>query len=189
MYLNEIKDHVVSGFQWAAREGVLAEEEVRGVRMNLLDAALLSDAIHRGAGQLIPAARRVFYASCLTAQPRFQEPVLLCEIQTPEDAIGGIYNTLAQRRGCIIGEEPIPGTPMLIVKSYLPVAESFGFSQLLREQTSGRAFPQMMFDHWELITGDPLEAGSRASKVCESIRARKGLKLQVPGLENFHDRL
>ena len=189
MYLNEIKDHVVSGFQWAAREGVLAEEEVRGVRMNLLDAALLSDAIHRGAGQLIPAARRVFYASCLTAQPRFQEPVLLCEIQTPEDAIGGIYNTLAQRRGCIIGEEPIPGTPMLIVKSYLPVAESFGFSQLLREQTSGRAFPQMMFDHWELITGDPLEAGSRASKVCESIRIRKGLKLQVPGLENFHDRL
>jgi elongation factor 2 len=29
-YLNEIKDSVVAGFQWASKEGVLAEENLRG---------------------------------------------------------------------------------------------------------------------------------------------------------------
>lgn len=36
---------------------------MRGVRFNLTDAKLIADAIHRGAGQMIPASRRVFYAS------------------------------------------------------------------------------------------------------------------------------
>jgi len=31
-YLNEIKDSVVAGFQWASKEGVLCEEHMRGVR-------------------------------------------------------------------------------------------------------------------------------------------------------------
>lgn len=36
-YLNEIKDSVVSGFQWATREGPIAEEPMRSVRFNILD--------------------------------------------------------------------------------------------------------------------------------------------------------
>jgi elongation factor 2 len=36
-YLNEIKDHCVSGFQWATKEGVCAEEPMRGIRFNILD--------------------------------------------------------------------------------------------------------------------------------------------------------
>ena len=48
------------------------------------------------------------------------------------------------------------------MKSYLPVGESFGFTQVLRAATSGRAFPQCVFDHWEQMPGSPLEAGSKA---------------------------
>jgi len=55
--------------------------------------------------------------------------------------MGGIYNCLTTRRGIVIGEEPVAGTPLVIVKAYLPVAESFGFTQHLRQMTSGRAFP------------------------------------------------
>jgi hypothetical protein len=36
-YLNEIKDSCVAGFQWATKEGVCAEENMRGVRFNVLD--------------------------------------------------------------------------------------------------------------------------------------------------------
>jgi elongation factor 2 len=36
-YLNEIKDSCVAAFQWAAKEGVCAEEKMRGVRVNILD--------------------------------------------------------------------------------------------------------------------------------------------------------
>ena len=51
-----------------------------------------------------------------------------------------IYQLLTDRRGVIIGEEAIAGSSILIVKAYLPVAESFGFNKALKEVTSGRAF-------------------------------------------------
>jgi elongation factor 2 len=80
-YLNEIKDSCIAGFQWATKEGVLSEENVRGVRFDIHDVTLHADAIHRGGGQIIPTARRVLYASMLTAKPRLFEPVYLCEVQ------------------------------------------------------------------------------------------------------------
>ncbi|KAJ6487915.1 P-loop containing nucleoside triphosphate hydrolase protein [Mycena sanguinolenta] len=57
-YPHEIKDACVAGFQWATKEGVCAEEPMRGVRFNLTDWTCNADAIHRGAGQIIPAMRR-----------------------------------------------------------------------------------------------------------------------------------
>lgn len=42
---------------------------------------------------------------------------------------------------------------MFTVKAYLPVNESFGFNGELRSQTGGQAFPQCVFDHWELMNG------------------------------------
>ena len=96
-YLNEIKDSVVAGFQWASKEvrncvsplhhtslllqGILCEENMRGIRFNIHDVTLHTDAIHRGGGQIIPTARKCFLACMLTAQPRLLEPVYLVEIQ------------------------------------------------------------------------------------------------------------
>ncbi|KAG6418897.1 hypothetical protein SASPL_121103 [Salvia splendens] len=109
-YLNEIKDSVVAGFQWASKEGALAEENMRGI--------------------------------CFEA---------------PEQAVGGIYSVLNQKRGHVFEEMQRPGTPLYNIKAYLPVIESFGFSSTLRAATSGQAFPQCVFDHWEMMASDPLE--------------------------------
>ena len=157
--------------------------------MNIQDVTLHADAIHRGGGQIIPAGRRVFYGCQLTAEPRFQEPVFLVEIQCPDDAVGGIYQCLSQRRGIVIGEEPIAGTPLVNMKAYLPVAESFGFTQALRAATSGRAFPQCVFDHWEEMPSDPKVEGTKSGELVAAIRARKGLKVGIPALDNFLDKL
>merc|ERR1712160_67313 len=100
-----------------------------------------------------------------------------------------IYQCLSTRRGIVIGEEPISGTPLVNMKAYLPVAESFGFTQALRAATSGRAFPQCVFDHWEEFQGDPFAEGSRAMELVQSIRKRKGLKAEVPALDHFVDKL
>merc|ERR1712083_620527 len=118
---------------------------------------------------------------------RFVEPIFLVEIQCPDDAVGGIYQCLSQRRGIINEEEPIAGTPLVNMKAFLPVAESFGFTQALRAATSGRAFPQCVFSHWEQMNGDPLEPDTTANKLVESIRKRKGLKAGIPALDNFID--
>jgi len=188
-YLNEIKDSVVGGFQWATKEGPLADENLRSVRFNIYDVTLHADAIHRGGGQIIPTARRVLYAAALTAKPRIMEPVYLCEIQCPESAVGGIYGVLNRRRGIVIEESQVAGTPMFVVKSYLPVNESFGFTADLRSNTGGQAFPQCVFDHWQILPGDPYEEKSRPYQVIMDARKRKGLKAGLPDLEQYLDKL
>ncbi|KAF9058819.1 P-loop containing nucleoside triphosphate hydrolase protein [Rhodocollybia butyracea] len=179
-YMNEIKDSC---------EGVCAEEIMRGVRFNMLDATLHTDAIHRGGGQLMPTFRRVCYAACLLASPGIQEPVYLVEIQCPSNAIGGVYSCLHKRRGQVFSEEQKPGTPMFTVKAYLPVAESFGFNGELRSHTAGQAFPQCVLDHWDTMPGSPLDKGGKTEEVVTKIRARKGLKPEIPSLDSYYDKL
>ena len=184
-YLSEIKDSVVSGFQWASREGPIAEEPMRSIRFNIMDVTLHADAIHRGGGQVIPTARRVLYAAALLAEPGLLEPVFLVEIQVPESAMGGVYGVLTRRRGHVFNEEQRPGTPLFTIKAYLPVMESFGFNADLRSHTSGQAFPQLVFDHWQILPGgSPIDGTSKVGQIVQEMRKRKGLKLEVPGYEN-----
>jgi elongation factor 2 len=186
-YLNEIKDSVAEAWNWVTKEGVLCDENCRGVKVNLWDATLHTDSIHRGAGQIVPAARRCFYACALTAKPRLMEPVYLVEIQCPEQVIGGIYSCMNKRRGQVIEEKP--GVPLYTIRAYLPVMESFGFTADLRASTSGQAFPQCVFDHWQLLNGDPFEKGSKAEEIVVKTRKRKGLPEGIPDLDRFLDKL
>ena len=188
-YLNEIKDSCAAAFAWVTREGILAEENMRGCRYDILDVTLHADAIHRGGNQIIPSCRRAVYASQLTAEPRMLEPVYLVEIQCPEHAMGGIYGVLNRRRGHVFAEEQRPGTPLYTVKAYLPVMESFGFTADLRSHTGGQAFPQCVFDHWQPMNGDPLDAAGKIGQLILAIRKRKGLKEEIPALDNYLDRL
>ena len=187
-YLNEIKDSVVAGWQWVCKEGPLCDETLRDVRINLEDVTLHADTIHRGGGQIIPTARRVFLAAMLTAQPRLQEPIFLVEIQCPENAMGGVYSCLNRKRGTVVEETNRPGTPMYNVKAYLPVAESFGFTGFLRQNTAGQAFPQMVFHHWETCNADPF-TDEKMQAIVLDIRKRKGLKEAIPPVSEYEDKL
>jgi len=182
-YLHEIKDSISAAFEWVISESVLCGEPMRGVRFNLVDALLHADTIHRGGGQIIPTARRVLYAAMLAASPCLMEPVYLADIQTEVDVVGKIYSCMAQRRGGVIEEVPKVGTPLCLVKAWLPVLESFGFAGVLREETSGRAFPQLIFDHWQVMEDE------RGVVVVMDVRKRKGLKEGLPAFEEYNDKL
>lgn len=189
MYLNEIKDSIIGGFQWVAKEGPLCEEQLRGVRFNLLDVLVHPDAPHHSGAQIIPTAKRCLNGSVLTAQPRLLEPVFLVDITCPESCIGGVYAVMNKRHGRIISDEQKEGTPLHRVQCYLPVLDSFGFNADLRENTSGKAFPQCVFDHWEIVAGDPKEPKTRANDCVRSVRKRKGLNEEIPELTRFIDKL
>jgi len=188
-YMNEIKDSVVGGFQWATKEGPLCDENVRGCRFNMYDVTLHADAIHRGGGQIIPTARRCLYACMLTAEPRLSEPVYSVEIQCPEPVIGGIYGVLNRRRGHVLEENRVAGTPMYVIKAFLPVNESFGFTADLRSNTGGQAFPQCVFDHWQDMQGDPMDKTSKVGIIVTATRTRKGLNPEPFGLDHYYDKL
>jgi translation elongation factor EF-G len=114
-YMNELKESIVSSFQWASKQGILCDENMRGMRFNIFDCELHADAIHRGGGQIMPAARRLFYALELLSAPTLVEPIFSCEITAPSDCMGGVYQSLNQRRGQVIEEIQIAGTPLNLV--------------------------------------------------------------------------
>merc|ERR1712127_490077 len=188
-YLLEIKEHVNSAFQWASKEGPLCEENMRGIRFNLMDVTLHADAIHRGAGQIMPPTRRACFAAELTGTPTLQEPIFLVEITCPQDAMSGVYSCMNMRRGCVFEENPREGTPLIQVKAHLPVAESFGFVSALRQQTSGQAFPQCVFDHWDNMIGNAMEADSKMQNLILAVRKRKNIKVEMPALGDYLDKL
>merc|ERR1711937_413022 len=187
-YLLEIKEHVNSAWQWISKEGPLCEENMRGVRMNIMDVTLHTDSIHRGAGQIAPPMRRCSFAALMTGKPTLQEPVFLVEITCPQEAMSGVYSCMNLRRGCVFEENEREGTPLRQVKAYLPVAESFGFVAALRQQTSGQAFPQCVFDHWDNMPGDAMVEGKIQDLVLSS-RKRKNLKVEMPKLADYLDKL
>lgn len=188
-FLHEIKDHCVSGFMNATGGGCIADEVMRGVRYNIEDVVLHADTIHRGAGQIMPAARRVFYACQIASSPKLMEPMYLVDITVPQTAHSGVYSTLNQRRGEISKIEDRIGTPLTQIQAYLPVMESFGFTETLRKNTGGQAFPQMKFSHWSMVNGDPYEEGSSANKIVMDIRERKGMKMELPAFNDYYDKI
>lgn len=161
---------------------------MRGIRFNLTDAMIHPDPAHRKQGQIIPSSRRLFHGLELLSRPTLEEPIFMCEITSTTDVIGGIYQTINQRRGIILEENPVEGSPLSIVKAYLPVAESYGFSSALRGNTQGKAFPQCFFDHWEKIPGTPFE-DAKGTNLVHTIRKRKGLKEEIPELKDLLDKL
>lgn len=73
-YLNEIKDSVVAGFQWATKEGALCEENMRGVRFDVHDVTLHADAIHRGAARSSPRPGAASTPACSPRSPASWSP-------------------------------------------------------------------------------------------------------------------
>jgi len=187
-YLNEIKDSVVSAFQVATKEGVLCDENMRGIRFNILDVTLHTDAIHRGGGQIIPTARRCFLGSEYTAEPRLLEPVFLVDILCPDEVMGNIHGVMSRRRGHVFNADQRIGTPMYNVKCFLPVLESFGFVADLRQHTGGKAFAQCVFDHWQVLGNSPFKDGIARTAALKT-RKRKGLQEDFPPLDRFIDKL
>jgi len=189
-YLNEIKDSVVGGFKWACNEGPMCEERVRGLKMWVNDVVLHADAIHRGMGQISPTSRRVTYAGIYLAKPCLLEPVFLVNITCPQAITGSIYNVMSMRRGNVFDEGGAMAGGVANMKAYLPVAESFGFSQALAAATSGAAFSQLQFDHWQTLDGgDFKDPETRLGGIINKIRTRKGIEPSCPPLDRYLDKL
>eukprot|EP00980_Cylindrotheca_fusiformis_P006159 scaffold1319_cov126-Cylindrotheca_fusiformis.AAC.48 len=196
--LDSARSSIVQGFQWATREGPLCEEPVRGSKIKILDAVLADKAIHRGGGQVIPTARRAVHSSILTATPRLMEPIYRLQIQCPGEIVNSIQSVLKRRRGHIVQDKPIPGSLLYSIKGFIPVLDSFGFETDLRTFTQGQAMVHSVFDHWDLVPGDPLDKNiilhplepspsqHLARELLLKTRRRKGLSEDV-SINKFFD--
>ncbi|KAI6089731.1 P-loop containing nucleoside triphosphate hydrolase protein [Hypoxylon rubiginosum] len=189
--LRSVRETIRQGFSWATREGPLCEEPIRNTKFRIMDVSLAQEAIFRGGGQIIPTARRTCYSSFLMASPRLMEPLYACSMTGPQDAVPVLYNVLARRRGHVLQDGPIAGTPLYRVSGLVPVVDSFGFETDVRIQTQGQAMVSLVFDKWQKVPGDPLDkevvlrplqpadAQATARDFVLKTRRRKGLSEDV----------
>ena len=49
------------------------------------------------------------------------------------------------------------GSPLYIIKAFIPAIDSFGFETDLRTHTQGQSFCLSVFHHWQIVPGDPLD--------------------------------
>jgi elongation factor 2 len=178
-YLRESKETVSSGFRWAAKNGPLCDEPIRGVKVKLLDAKLHEDPVHRGPAQLMPAMKRAVWGSFLTAKPVLSEPIYKIGVSVPQQFVGEVIGLITRKRGRIVSSEQKGA--ITSVTGYLPVSETFGLSADMRSVTSGHAFWQTQFDHWEKVPE------SISVDVIAGIRKRRGLPEEVPRANRFID--
>jgi elongation factor 2 len=175
----EAREMIIAGFRWACRAGPLCEEPLRGVKVKLMDVQLHGDSAYRGQAQIMPAVRRAILGSFLTAKPVLLEPVYRIDVSVPAQWIGECTNMIVRKRGRILASEH-KGV-LAMIAGYIPVAETLGLSAEMRSATSGRAFWQCSFDHWEKVPENI------AAEVIRQIRERKGLPPETPTPDIFID--
>ncbi|MCJ1425713.1 hypothetical protein MMC29_003613 [Sticta canariensis] len=189
--ISTVRDTLRQGFSWGTREGPLCEEPIRNTRFKLTDLTLAPDSISRGSGQIIPTTRRALYSSFLTASPRLLEPLYLVSMTGPADSVSSLYTILSRRRGHVLSDGPLAGTPLYGVRGLVPVIDSFGFETDVRIHTQGQASVALVFDKWSVVPGDPLDRdvklqplemappGGTARDFVVKTRRRKGLSEDV----------
>lgn len=116
-------------------------------------------------GKNTPAARRGLLAAQLLSWPSLQEPFFLVEINCPLEVVGNVYEVMMKRKGRIEEENEVLRTSFVVMKGFLPVSESFGFLDFLREKTGGNAFLNCVFHHWKCMEGDVFDPGDRLGKI------------------------
>jgi elongation factor G len=93
------------------------------------------------------AGSMAFRDAVRNAAPVLLEPIMSCEIVTPEDFMGDVIGDLNGRRGKVLGMVPRPGRVQTI-QAQVPLAAMFGYSTDLRSRSQGRATYTMQFSHY-----------------------------------------
>ncbi|MGA8154800.1 MAG: elongation factor G [Rhodoplanes sp.] len=77
------------------------------------------------------------------------EPIMRVEVVTPEEYTGSVIGDLNSRRGHIQGQD-MRGNAN-VINAMVPLANMFGYVNVLRSMTQGRATFTMQFDHYEQV--------------------------------------
>ena len=179
-FLQESMDSIRAGFDDIMKNGPLAYEFTRGVKVVLTNYVPHEDPAHRTYAQLMPASRRAILGAMLSANPTLLEPVLGIEVKGPSDLIGAITGVISGKRGKLVKIDQ--REVMTVVEGEIPAAETFDLSEKMRGATAGKAVWNTHFKLWQAVPANMLMG------LVTEIRKRKGLPPEPPKAEEFIDK-
>ncbi|MGI6145392.1 MAG: elongation factor G [Peptococcia bacterium] len=137
--------HVDAGIREAMESGHLAGYPMIDIRATLYDGSFhevdSSEMAFKIAGSM------ALKDGAAKADPVLLEPVMKVEVVVPEEYMGDVIGDINARRGRIEGMEARANSQ--VIRSYVPLAEMFGYATDLRSKTQGRGIYVMQFSHYE----------------------------------------
>src|SRR5215472_4412332 len=135
---------VEKGVMEAMESGVLAGYPMVDVKVEAIDGSYhevdSSEIAFKIAGSM------AFKEASRNAKPVLLEPIMECEVVTPDEFMGDVIGDLNSRRGKVHAMAPRSGVQVIEVQ--VPLAEMFGYATDLRSRTQGRATYTMQFSHY-----------------------------------------
>lgn len=136
---------VDAGVQSAMENGVIGGYQVVDVKVSIVDGSYhevdSSEMAFKIAGSM------AFREGMQKADPVLVEPIMKVEVVVPEDYMGDVIGDINSRRGRIEGMDSRAGAQ--VIRSFVPLAEMFGYATVLRSRTQGRGNYTMQFSHYE----------------------------------------
>jgi len=179
-FLQESMDSIRAGFDDIMKNGPLAYEFTRGVKVALTNYVPHEDPAHRTYAQLMPASRRAILGAMLSANPTLLEPVLGIEVKAPSELIGAVTGVISAKRGKLVSIDQ--KEVLTVVEGEIPASETFDLSEKMRGATAGAAVWNTHFKTWQAVPQNML------SGLVTEIRKRKGLPPEPPKAEEFIDK-
>ena len=136
---------VQKGLEIAKENGFLAGYPTIDFKVTLLDGAHHSVDSSSLAFEL--AARGAFREGIKSSSPCLLEPIMDVEVITPEEHMGEIIGDLQSRRGQVVSMEQ--NYDAQVIKAVVPLAEMFGYINVLRAMARGRATYNMTFSSYQ----------------------------------------
>ncbi|GAB4244613.1 MAG: elongation factor G [Stanieria sp.] len=96
------------------------------------------------------AARMGFEEGFAQAEPTLLEPMMLLEVETPNEFVGRIQSKLLSRRALLLGSEHRDN--YVVIQAEVPLAEMFGYATELRSLSQGMATFSMEFAEYRVLS-------------------------------------
>ncbi len=138
---------VEKGIQSVSDSGPLAGFPVIDFKVALVDGAFHD--VDSSVMAFEIAARAAMRDGLKKAGAKLLEPIMKVEVVTPEEYTGNVIGDLTSRRGMVSGQETRGNA--IVINSFVPLANMFGYINNLRSMSSGRANFTMIFDHYEAV--------------------------------------
>jgi elongation factor G len=139
---------VDKGILEALEKGVLAGCPVVDLRVELYDGSYHTVDSSEMAFKI--AGSMAFQNATERADPVLLEPIMDVTVVTPDEYLGDVIGDLNQRRGRILGMEPV-GTGRQKIQAHVPQAELYRYSTNLRSLTQGRGDHARAFRGYEEV--------------------------------------
>ena len=138
---------VIKGLNSAMGTGVIA-----GFPMIDFKATLVDGAYHDVDSSVLAfeiAGRAAFREGIVKCAPRLLEPIMKVDVVTPEEYMGDVIGDLNSRRGQVSGMDQRGNAR--VISAMVPLANMFGYVNVLRSMSQGRAQFSMVFDHYDQV--------------------------------------